>query len=640
MLESPVDLAPNQENFLQNATQDTKILFILLMHDKIRHSSIFKLNFLYPGIQRKSSRTYYKIYEKLISNGQIKKIKDPASNQQYYAYKLTPQGKNYVKFLLNRSEMKNPPSFQEFQEIQKQESKKMEVPTDLENSDRDGVLTRYLISEIKELKTKLHRYENLTQDTLKSYLSHNNDGSKDRLSSNSLDNPLTPRDEKLDKNSNKDAIDENFTTSDESSLLLEDLLSPSTTLDEFDTDDNSTPEEEPLSEEELHQLYIQKMDNREYFEYFLTLPPSLLRSSETWNEFWSEIARRSLSPEEKRSILQEFIRKFEHMRTSQEIQTLVAKFGIDEVELGKIHSYFTKNNESIEFLDPILDAIIHIIYQKIHDNTLQLDDLYHFSGYNFKITQFIHFPINYYYDHMKLGYSLKYIQYLKTNLVKNTEFSFKYEIKIYLDLKQYSEVKSLIYEELVSKERQIDSKELWYLIFRVYYETKDLTSFLNLPTIDFDWRKIAEFEQSNLDDIESIPSLSKFKDVYAKVCPFFQNEIKGIYELVSLFIKEIEKGRNTTKRDEWANFTHLYVPYFARWLHQVHRNTGSDEDFGLNLLYSCLNFSDLYKGFLTVYEEILEKYTEWNGPVEEIQNALNQIAQIRESQTNSITNVL
>ncbi|MHA1672131.1 MAG: hypothetical protein ACTSYI_00760, partial [Promethearchaeota archaeon] len=371
----------------------------------------------------------------------------------------------------------------------------------------------------------------------------------------------------------------------------------------------------------------------------------LLRSEETKEEFWMEVDRRKLDTTEKHQYFQETLQIHPEFQSLSEIETLISKFQLNEADLNIIFGKFKDQNQSLEFLDLIMESLIRLIFQKIAANQLKLEDSYRFSGATFTVGQFIHYPIKLYYDKMKMALSLKYIQLLKTNLVKTTEFSFKYELKIFLDLQRHVHLKSLIEQELVQKERQIEPSaigDIWYLIFRVYYESQDLESFLQLPNILHEWKDIAEFELNNIRDSESIPSISKFKGVYGTVCHFFNNEIKNMYELVSLFVKEIEKTRKRS-RDHGGDstyrsnqFIHLFVPFFASYLHKLHQNTGSEEDYGVNLLSLCFKFSDMYKGFITVYEEMLEKYSLWAGSVKDVQDALDQIFLMRTAQNEEI----
>ncbi|MHA1672134.1 MAG: hypothetical protein ACTSYI_00775 [Promethearchaeota archaeon] len=44
----------------------------------------------------------------------------------------------------------------------------------------------------------------------------------------------------------------------------------------------------------------------------------------------------------------------------------------------------------------------------------------------------------------------------------------------------------------------------------------------------------------------------------------------------------------------------------------------------------------MYKGFITVYEEMLEKYSLWAGSVKDVQDALDQVALMRTVQNEEI----
>lgn len=160
-------------NFLQKATQELKILFILYHHDKIRHSEIQHFNEKYPGVNRKSSRTYYKIYQRLISFGLIQKVKDIVSNRQYYAYTITQQGREYLDFLFKLPKNQKMISYQDYQNslnIHKLKNSKNlnsilqinQIRLDkaqnnignTSNSQNDHIIS-YLIEEIKSLKSQL-----------------------------------------------------------------------------------------------------------------------------------------------------------------------------------------------------------------------------------------------------------------------------------------------------------------------------------------------------------------------------------------------------------------------------------------------------------------------------------------------------
>jgi len=88
---------------------------------------------------------------------------------------------------------------------------------------------------------------------------------------------------------------------------------------------------------------------------------------------------------------------------------------------------------------------------------------------------------------------------------------------------------------------------------------------------------------------------------------------------VTLFVREIEKirkrardrGNEPFSRSNQFIHLHLDVPFFASYLNKLHQNTGSEEDYGVNLLSLSFKFVDMYKGFITVYEEMFEKYTLW-----------------------------
>ncbi|QEE16736.2 hypothetical protein DSAG12_02566 [Promethearchaeum syntrophicum] len=86
--------------FLTSINQADKILFILEKYGVIRHSEIQRLNEMLPGITRKSTRTYYKNYKRLIDQKLIARIKEKTKEQQYYAYSITENGRLNLRKLL------------------------------------------------------------------------------------------------------------------------------------------------------------------------------------------------------------------------------------------------------------------------------------------------------------------------------------------------------------------------------------------------------------------------------------------------------------------------------------------------------------------------------------------------------------
>ncbi len=86
--------------FLTSINQADKILFILEKYGVIRHSEIQRINEMLPGITRKSTRTYYKNYKRLKDQSLITRIKEKTVEQQYYAYSITENGRNYLRKLL------------------------------------------------------------------------------------------------------------------------------------------------------------------------------------------------------------------------------------------------------------------------------------------------------------------------------------------------------------------------------------------------------------------------------------------------------------------------------------------------------------------------------------------------------------
>ncbi len=90
--------------FLTSINQADKILYILEKYGVIRHSEIKRINEMLPGITRKSSRTYYKNYKKLINQRQIARIKEKTIEQQYYAYSITENGRDSLRKLLGMEE--------------------------------------------------------------------------------------------------------------------------------------------------------------------------------------------------------------------------------------------------------------------------------------------------------------------------------------------------------------------------------------------------------------------------------------------------------------------------------------------------------------------------------------------------------
>ena len=84
-------------NFLDRAD---KILFILEKYGVIRHSEIKRINEMLPGITRKSTRTYYKNYKRLIDQRLVARIKEKTIEQQYYAYSITENGRFNLRKLL------------------------------------------------------------------------------------------------------------------------------------------------------------------------------------------------------------------------------------------------------------------------------------------------------------------------------------------------------------------------------------------------------------------------------------------------------------------------------------------------------------------------------------------------------------
>ncbi|MHA1518988.1 MAG: hypothetical protein ACTSRK_02280 [Promethearchaeota archaeon] len=659
MSKIPPKLAKSEELLLQHSSQEVKILFILYKTDKIRHSEIIRLNTLYPGIQRKSSRTFYKMYQKLISSKLITKIKDITVNRQYYAYSITQDAREYIQFLLNQPDKKINFSFLDYQNYLLPQKK---IKTEEKSISNDSAVTnKYFISEIQELKAELKRIKEPSNhgypmnqqfqpqqspaypQTPNSDYSPNSNYLRNREPTGEFQGFADPR----QYGDDDDEIDNRY-IDDEGVDSQEDTV-------EIEEEIEEEPEEEiiELSEEERHRIYLDGMSNSEYLEYYRKLPGSLLRSEETKGEFWMEVDRRKLDSSEKHVYFQGFLQIYPKYQSHSEIEILISKFQLNEADLNVIYGNFRDQNKSLEFLDLIMEYLIKLIYQKISDNQLKLDESYTFSGAKFTIQQFIHYPIKLYYDKMKLAISLKYIELLKTNLAKTTEFSFKYELKVFLDLQLHNHLKSLITQELVQKERIIKPKateDIWYLIFRVYYESQDLENFLQLPSLLPEWKEVAKFELNNIRDLESIPSITKFKGVYGLVCPFFDNDdIIITFDLVNLFVNELKKtmkrsqGRGVIPSSKSNQFIHLYVPYFASWLHKIHRSTGSEKDYSINLLLNCSESGEMFKGYTSVYEEILEQYSNWvneeNDKTKDYRKRLDQIALMRTRENEKIEKI-
>ncbi|UYP43734.1 hypothetical protein NEF87_000019 [Candidatus Lokiarchaeum ossiferum] len=91
-----------EELFLEQSTQLEKILYILWKNGITRQDKLTQINANLPGIIRKSSRTFYKIYNNLIKDGKIKKVKELENERRYFAYKITNEGEIWLLGELKR----------------------------------------------------------------------------------------------------------------------------------------------------------------------------------------------------------------------------------------------------------------------------------------------------------------------------------------------------------------------------------------------------------------------------------------------------------------------------------------------------------------------------------------------------------
>ncbi|MHA1675073.1 MAG: hypothetical protein ACTSYI_15760, partial [Promethearchaeota archaeon] len=340
MSKIPPKLTKSEELLLQHSSQEVKILFILYKTDKIRHSEIIRLNTIYPGIQRKSSRTFYKMYQKLISSKLITKIKDITVNRQYYAYSITQDAREYIQFLLNQPDKKNNFSFLDYQNYLLPQEKPTQTPTttisqkitptlpksdlppqNVEDGQDTGKVTNFLMDQIKELNAKLNRYESSNfgypppptppPQTYQTHLtpaynsnsqahgsdySRNSNYRRNREPTREFQGFADPR--QYEDEDNVDIQGNNF---DDGGAVSHEVEM------EIEEEIEEEPEEEiiELTEEEKHRLYLDGLSNAEYLGYYTNLPGTLLRSEETKEEFWMEVDRRKLDTTEKHQYFQE-----------------------------------------------------------------------------------------------------------------------------------------------------------------------------------------------------------------------------------------------------------------------------------------------------------------------------------------------
>ena len=86
-----------EELYLKQSTRLEKILFVLWKYGITRQDKLTQINASLPGIVRKSSRTLYKIYNLLIKDGKIIKVKELENERRYFAYKITSGGETWLE---------------------------------------------------------------------------------------------------------------------------------------------------------------------------------------------------------------------------------------------------------------------------------------------------------------------------------------------------------------------------------------------------------------------------------------------------------------------------------------------------------------------------------------------------------------
>ncbi|MCF2140497.1 MAG: hypothetical protein K9W44_10635 [Candidatus Lokiarchaeota archaeon] len=656
-----VKLNSNMNNFLQKATQELKILFILYHHDKIRHSEIQHFNEKYPGVNRKSSRTYYKIYQRLISFGLIQKVKDIVSNRQYYAYTITQQGREYLDFLFKLPKNQKMISYQDYQNslnIHKLKNSKNlnsilqinQIRLDkaqnnignTSNSQNDHIIS-YLIEEIKSLKSQLKNINHF--QTIPSQISH--ESSKSNLNDEhgdygDYDDSGDSRDYETYNNANsvESSILENpqgkilynnngnnqETTLKSSSVshLSSNVISNSISIPNKDIYENKnnelnssqqqnsvmqeSPKKEPVTEipkEPPFLTHLKSITQEEILEEIV----SIFEDSAKWGLFLQYFQELEYKSEFNLAI---FNRLYNHFKEKPDLNRV--KTNLVQI-ISELDFTFNELNEIfIKYPSPVIVQIFteHLLtnYSVAEWENINVS----YGNGKTSIINFLHYIARYYFIQKRYQACWDLIQEIRRKYTRIGEIAFQYEISILIRQLEFDQAIQLIKTELFDRERQVAEKKTWYYIFRAFYDAKRLPEFLNLQynrdkrEIYYQWAKLVELIFQIKKGPEFMPNFFIIKKTLETFLPIFEKI--DIMNLIPQYLIEMKKYQKTKETNQiYYYYFHLAPIIYLIFQNPLILGLSADSDYKIEeILNICLqnDIRDIFDDFPSVLQEIKE----------------------------------
>ncbi len=619
MSSQTVSLNLAMENFLQKASPELKILFILYFHDKIRHSEIYRLSHLYPGIDRKSSRTFYKIYQRLISEGLIKKTKDFLIHRQYYAYTLTPEGKKYIEFLLQLPTDEELISYSDFKYIYStQESQSPSISA--KNAEDPGTkpIINFLIEEIKDLKSQLRRFpaqselnSNMSDYSAKYSWEDDNVLESEEIipessviASGDLLNGDLNSSGQLDKDLNDADALENLNSNENTNLNQNsDQIDGFTASPNSKTLESIEPTEPPKPPKPSEPPFITHLKSLSQDEV-LTEIPSIFLDPAKWLFFVDYFHKLEYKGGFN---LQIFEKIFLSMKENKDFVSLKASLTqlINDLD-------FTFNEVNEIFIKFPFPVIVQIFtdYLLFNFSPAEWENInVSYGSGKISIIQFLHQILRYYFTQKRYQACWDLIQEIRRKYSRIGEIAVQYEISILIRQVEYDRAIQLIKTELFDRERQVGEQKTWYYIFRAFYDAQRLPEFINLQyngdnrEFYYNWSKLAELVIQIKKGPDYIPNFFRIKTILRNFLPIFDNvDITNVSER---YISELKKYPDVKDINRVYYYFHL-----APIIYQIFKNPvvlGLPPDYDANdLLQICVQPQnlELYDDFPSVLYEI------------------------------------